>query len=135
LEQAISDPYRWATEYTQTYNEHWQEEGRPSPYEPFPQRLPYLEPLLQVFELERIIWIVKSRDMKRACFMPECEFNTIPKSKLIADGAKVILYDKLSRADGLRDFTIFEALRDQFDSRRVDVIREDVEAFALRAEH
>jgi hypothetical protein len=63
LEQAISDPYRWAATYTQTYNEHWQEEGRPSPYEPFPQRLPYLEPLFQVLELERIIWIVKSRDM------------------------------------------------------------------------
>jgi|HubBroStandDraft_6_1064221.scaffolds.fasta_scaffold395070_1 hypothetical protein len=63
LEQAVSDPYRWATEHTQTYNEHWQEEGRPSPYEAFPQRLPYLEPLFQVLELERIIWIVKSRDM------------------------------------------------------------------------
>jgi hypothetical protein len=63
LENAISHPYCWATEYTQTYNEHWQEEGRPSPYEAFPQRLPYLEPLFQVFELERIIWIVKSRDM------------------------------------------------------------------------
>ena len=63
LREAISNPYRWATEYTQTYNEHWVEEGRPSPYEPFPQRLPYLEPLFQVFELERILWIVKSRDM------------------------------------------------------------------------
>ncbi len=63
VREAISDPDRWATEYTQTYNEHWVEEGRPSPYEPFPQRLPYLEPLFKVFELERIIWIVKSRDM------------------------------------------------------------------------
>jgi hypothetical protein len=63
LRAALSDPYRWATEYTQTYNEHWAEEGRPSAYEPFPQRLPYLQPLLEVFELERIIWIVKSRDM------------------------------------------------------------------------
>lgn len=63
LGQAMSDPYRWATAYTQTYNEHWHEEGRPSPYESFPQGLPYLEPLFQVFERERIIWLVKSRDM------------------------------------------------------------------------
>ena len=63
LREAISNPYRWATKHTQTYNEHWVEEGRPSPYEPFPQRLPYLEPLFQLFDLERILWIVKSRDM------------------------------------------------------------------------
>lgn len=60
---ALSDVYCWATEYTETYNEHWAEEGRSSPYEPFPQRLPYLKPLFEVFELERIVWIVKSRDM------------------------------------------------------------------------
>lgn len=60
---ALSDPYRWATEYTQTYNEHWVEEGRPSAYEPFPRHLPYLPPLFEGFELERILWIVKSRDM------------------------------------------------------------------------
>src|SRR4051812_931810 len=63
LTMAVSDPYRWASEYTQTYNEHWAEEGRPSPYEPFPQRLPYLKPLFELLELERIVWIVKSRDM------------------------------------------------------------------------
>src|SRR5215469_17182834 len=61
--EAMSDPYRWASEYTQTYNEHWQDEDRPSPYEPFPARLPYLKPLFEVFEMERIVWIVKSRDM------------------------------------------------------------------------
>lgn len=44
---AVSDVYRWATEYTETYNEHWAEEGRSSPYEPFPQRLPYLRPLFE----------------------------------------------------------------------------------------
>jgi len=63
VREALSDPFSWATEYTQTYNEHWAEEGRPSPYEPFPRRLPYLKPLFEVFEQERIIWIVKSRDM------------------------------------------------------------------------
>jgi len=60
---ALADPYCWATEYTETYNEHWAEEGRPSPYEPFPGQLPFLKPLFDVFELERIVWIVKSRDM------------------------------------------------------------------------
>src|SRR5579864_1142751 len=63
LMTALSDSYRWATEYTETYNEHWAEEGRPSPYEPFPRRLPYLRPLFEAFELERILWVVKSRDM------------------------------------------------------------------------
>lgn len=63
LGEALSDPYHWATEYTETYNEHWAEEGRPSPYEPFPRRLPYLKPLFELFELKRILWIVKSRDM------------------------------------------------------------------------
>ena len=63
LREAVSDPYCWVTEYTETYNEHWAEEGRPSPYEPFPRRLPYIKPLFAVFEAERIIWIVKSRDM------------------------------------------------------------------------
>ena len=63
LKEALSDPYRWLTEYTETYNEHWAEEGRPSPYEPFPRRLPYFQPLFELFELERITWIVKSRDM------------------------------------------------------------------------
>jgi hypothetical protein len=63
VREALSDPYRWATEYTQTYNEHWVEERRPSAYEPFPRHLPYLQPLFEAFELERILWIVKSRDM------------------------------------------------------------------------
>jgi hypothetical protein len=60
--EALKDPYTWATEHTQTYNEHWVEEGRPSPYEPFP-RLPYFQPIFRVFDLERIVWIEKSRDM------------------------------------------------------------------------
>jgi hypothetical protein len=63
IRQALADPYHWATQCTATYNEHWQLERRPSPYEPFPKRLPYLKPVFQVFELERVVWIVKSRDM------------------------------------------------------------------------
>jgi hypothetical protein len=59
---ATSDPYLWLTEHTKTFNEHWQEEQRPNPYEPFP-RLPYFKPLLDIFQNERIILIEKSRDM------------------------------------------------------------------------
>jgi len=63
IQEAISDVYRWATEHTETHNEHWAEEDRPSPYEPFPRTLPYLKPLFELLELERIVWMVKSRDM------------------------------------------------------------------------
>lgn len=61
-QQAITDPYAWATRYTQTKNDHWIEEGRPSAYEPFPQ-LPYIAALFEILEAERIVWIEKSRDM------------------------------------------------------------------------
>lgn len=60
--EATRDPYTWVTSYTETYNEHFVEEGRPSPYEPFPQ-LPYFKPLFDMFESERIIFIEKSRDL------------------------------------------------------------------------
>lgn len=62
VSDAMRDPYTWVTQHTETYNEHWAEEGRPSPYEPFPQ-LPYFPPLLEVLQAERIVWIEKSRDM------------------------------------------------------------------------
>jgi hypothetical protein len=52
----------WVTTYTETFNEHWVEEGRPSPYEPFPA-LPYFPALFDLFQAERIVWIEKSRDM------------------------------------------------------------------------
>lgn len=61
-QDATRDVYTWVTEHTETWNEHWVEEGRPSPYEKFP-RLPYFEVLFQVFERESIVWIEKSRDL------------------------------------------------------------------------
>ena len=65
VREATSDTYRWVTAHTKTYNEHWVEEGRPSPYEPFPDanRYPHLEDLFDLLEAERINWIEKSRDM------------------------------------------------------------------------
>lgn len=60
--EATRDPYLWATQYTQTYNEHWVEEGRPSPYEPFPS-WPYIADVFELLDAERIFWWIKSRDM------------------------------------------------------------------------
>lgn len=62
VQDAMRHPYLWTTQYTETYNEHWVVEGRPTPYEPFP-KWPYFEPLFDVFLAERITWIEKSRDM------------------------------------------------------------------------
>lgn len=56
VKEATSDTYRWVTEHTKTYNEHWIEEGRPSPYEPFPQ-YEYFRDLFELFDLERIAFI------------------------------------------------------------------------------
>ncbi len=44
----MRDTYTWVTQYTQTKNEHWLEEGRPSPDEPFP---PY-DYLALLFEIQ-----------------------------------------------------------------------------------
>lgn len=62
VREATSDTYRWVTEHTKTYNEHWVEEGRPDPYEPFP-KMEYFRDLFEIFDHERIVWIEKSRDL------------------------------------------------------------------------
>ena len=62
IAEAMSDPYIWATRHTRTFNEHWSEEGRPSPYEPFPD-WPYFKELFGLLQLERIVWLEKSRDL------------------------------------------------------------------------
>ena len=61
--EATRDPYVWATLHTKTYNEHWVEERRESPYEAFPS-LPYLADVFEILNSdERILWFEKSRDM------------------------------------------------------------------------
>jgi len=60
--EAVRDPYTWATEHTETYNQHWVEEGRPSPYERFPRK-EYLEQVFELMGMKRIVWWEKSRDM------------------------------------------------------------------------
>ncbi len=62
IREIMQDPFLWATEYTNTFNEHWIEEGRLSPYEPFPD-WPYIDELFALLQLRRILWIEKSRDM------------------------------------------------------------------------
>ncbi len=62
VQEATRDVFIWVTEHTQTWNEHWVEENRPSPYEPFP-KLPYFRAIFECLEAERIVWFEKSRDM------------------------------------------------------------------------
>lgn len=62
VQDAMRHPYTWVREHTQTWNEHWVVEKRPTPYEPFPD-WPYFEPLFDMFMAERITWLEKSRDM------------------------------------------------------------------------
>jgi hypothetical protein len=59
---ATKDAFTWVTQHTETWNEHWHEEGRPSPNEKFPP-YDYFRDLFTTFELEQIVWIEKSRDL------------------------------------------------------------------------
>lgn len=59
---AVGDTFTWVTQHTETYNQHWKEEGRPSPYEKFPPK-PYFLDLFTVLDMEQIVWIKKSRDL------------------------------------------------------------------------
>jgi hypothetical protein len=62
VQEAVRDTFVWVTRYTRTYNEHWVDEGRPSPEEPFPPH-PYFKDVFDIFDLERVTWIEKSRDL------------------------------------------------------------------------
>lgn len=55
-------PYVWARHHTQTYNEHWVEEGRPTPNEPFPD-WPYLPSVFEALQVLPISAWEKSRDL------------------------------------------------------------------------
>jgi hypothetical protein len=107
VKEAIADIFRWVTEHTRTWNPHWEEEGQPSPYEPFP-KAEYFRFLFELFDMERITWIEKSRDLmiswacvayltRHAMVVPRREvlFQTQKKDKVIqlVDYAKC-LYDQ-----------------------------------------
>ncbi len=65
IREAVRDPYTWVTQHTKTWNEHWQEEGRPSPYEHFPDEsaYPHIPVIFALIDAERINLFAKSRDM------------------------------------------------------------------------
>jgi hypothetical protein len=54
VQDATRDPYVWATDYTETYNPHWVEEGRKSPYEKFPpfEEYPHLFDLFELLKAD-----------------------------------------------------------------------------------
>ncbi len=122
---AVRDTYTWVTEYTKTFNEHWVEEGRPSPYESFP-RYDYLAILFEILDATRIVWIEKSRDLMvswacvayltlKAMTTPECGvlFQTQKENKAIqlVKYAKC-LYDQ--QPDFLREaFPLTKPAKDQ----------------------
>lgn len=104
---ATTDTLTWVRRHTKTFNPHWKEEGRPNPYEPFPDK-PYFTAIFTALEAERILWIEKSRDMMvswacvafltlKAMTIPECQvlFQTQTEDKAIrlVDYAKC-LYDQ-----------------------------------------
>lgn len=58
----MAHPLGWVRNFTRTYNEHWVEEKRPTPYESFPDK-PYFRPLFDLFIAEPVVCVEKSRDM------------------------------------------------------------------------
>ena len=61
-QEMVRDTFTWVTQHTETYNEHWKKEGRPSAREHFPA-YKYFRALFDAFDLRDITWIEKSRDM------------------------------------------------------------------------
>ena len=77
LQKATRDVYTWVTEQTETWNDHWVEEGLPSPYQRFP-KLSYFAAIFEIMEAERIVWIEKSRDMMLSwCCVAYLTFNVM----------------------------------------------------------
>jgi hypothetical protein len=60
VSDAMKHPYHWLRNFTETYNQHWKEEGRKTPYERFPD-WPYFPPLFDLFIEEPIVLLEKSR--------------------------------------------------------------------------
>jgi hypothetical protein len=123
VREATGDTHTWTSKHTKTYNPHWKEEGRPGPYEPFPDRRYFLA-VFEVLEAERIVWIEKSRDMMiswacvafltlKAMTMPECQIllqtQKLDKAVQLVDYAKC-LYDR--QDDFLKDaFPLTKSIR------------------------
>lgn len=63
IREATINTGHWARHHTKTYNQHWFEEGRPTPYEPFPEHWKYFDVLFELYDREPICAVEKSRDM------------------------------------------------------------------------
>ena len=50
-----------------------------------------------------------------AGFVPEGEFDSIPKSELVIDDAKIVFDDMLGGSDSICNFAVLEPLSDEFD--------------------
>lgn len=60
---ATATEWVWLRNHTETYNQHWKEEGRPTPYEPFPEK-PYFPILFEYLHAPKKVRAVeKSRDL------------------------------------------------------------------------
>jgi hypothetical protein len=62
LEAAIHDPLIWLQGHTRTRDSHWREARAANPYRGFPDK-PYFRPLIDLFEIEPVVFVEKSRDL------------------------------------------------------------------------
>ena len=56
------------------------------------------------------------RDFLSTRFVPEGQFDSVPEPKLVIDDSEVIFDDVFGSSDGIRDFSVFKALGDEFDN-------------------
>jgi hypothetical protein len=61
-----------------------------------------------------------------ACFVPEREFNSIPKPELIVDSAQVVLDHMLCGSDGFSDFSVCESLGNEFNDSEFSFIGREI---------
>jgi len=64
VRSATKDTLTWATKYTKTFNQHWKEQGRSTPWEPFPD-WPFFPVVFEYLEddANRVKIFEKSRTM------------------------------------------------------------------------
>jgi len=101
---ATNDTLTWATGYTKTFNQHWKEQNRPTPWEPFPDWpffpvvFEYLEDdanRVKIFEKSRtmmVTWAITAYLTLQCMLVDEREIavQTITDEK----GSEVITYAK-----------------------------------------
>jgi phage FluMu gp28-like protein len=58
----VDQPDEEIQHHTSTRDSHWREAGASGPYRPFPDK-PYFRPLVEIFQMEQVVFIEKSRDL------------------------------------------------------------------------